>query len=260
MRTLQSLEQRTELCHVVGAPPSEGGLGLVTHLFDQCLFALPRRLNSSSTTASSSSSSTGDAPLEAVDDDAGPHPPKCKNPESRHTAYQLLTKLAQCSPACLACAVALAAPHHSLGLTAEQRERSAQKDARRRSRKQSGSAAAAAAAVAAAMTGGQQQQQLARPSSFIGSSTSMRQASGYCGLRNLGCICYMNSTLQQVVHNVWFCVSLLHLPSATMYTLYWLDSLYLRCCCYLMSCTRSSSWCLRSGVQCWPLMARLIYR
>jgi Ubiquitin carboxyl-terminal hydrolase len=189
--TLQSAEQRTELCHLIGAPVSGGGLGLVTELFDQCLFALPRRLNPSS--SSSSSSSIAAAPAETVDDDAGAlQPPKCKSPDSRRSAFQLLTKLAQCSPACLACAVALAAPHHSL--SAEQRERSAQREARRRSRKQSGTAAAAA--VAAAMTGGQQ---LARAPSFVGNrGGGMRQASGYCGLKNLGCICYMNSTLQQL--------------------------------------------------------------
>jgi Ubiquitin carboxyl-terminal hydrolase len=179
---------------LIGAPVSEGGLGLVTQLFDQCLFALPRRLNPPNS-SSSSSGSIGDTPAEAVDDDAGAlQPPKCKSPDGRRSAFQLLTKLAQCSPACLACAVALAAPHHSL--SAEQRERSAQREARRRSRKQSGTAAAAA--VAAAMTGGQQQ--LARPASFVGNSRGggMRQASGYCGLKNLGCICYMNSTLQQL--------------------------------------------------------------
>jgi ubiquitin C-terminal hydrolase len=147
-------------------------LGLVKELFESCLFSPPM---SSGTENPNSESFQGKSLL-----------PKCKSHDSRQQALHLLVMLAQVGPRPPSRNTELLAqllqPHHHFGLREEDRKRRMQKEARKRYSLRPATNVP-----------------LARTGSF--SSTlhaPRRHPGGYVGLKNLGCICYMNATLQQL--------------------------------------------------------------
>ncbi|CAM9265373.1 unnamed protein product [Chrysoparadoxa australica] len=164
-------------------------LGLVDEVFSRCLFAPPHPHDA---TKAKGTGSNGSAPVEDVP------LPKCKHPESRSLAFDLLAEMVKGCPPAHAHLCSLVAPHHHLGMTPEERDRKAAKDAKReRQRSMSGAAAAAASmrhGYGSASTVGPK---LPSSSGTYLTHYSSKHKSGYCGLKNLGCICYMNSTLQQ---------------------------------------------------------------
>lgn len=88
------------------------------------------------------------------------HPPKCKHPRTRAAAFALLAELANRCESNFKAIVALVDEHHSL------------RAPMRKSTKQSS---------------------VSLSSSYL----FAKSKTGYAGLKNLGCICYMNSALQQ---------------------------------------------------------------
>jgi len=98
-------------------------------------------------------------------------------------AFMVLSQLARGSGSNFNAILELVTPHHTLGRNPEERERRARKEARRA--KQSGTSKQGIRANLSG-AGGRGWTQL------WGKSKT-----GFLGLKNLGCICYMNSSLQQ---------------------------------------------------------------
>lgn len=213
------------LCRYVGLPVSVGGLGMVTELFDKCLFSLPKRRINAAARSSRTSSDTHKTIKEdsaahehththAYDasshnnmhdnsindsqhsvnmgvDDGQPGLPKAKSTSSRSLAFQTLAALAKGSSKCRDMCVKLAAPHHNIGLSEEQRSRLQAKEERRLQRRSSSIVMTGTSTAAVGST-------LQRSASFTRANSGWaKHPSGYAGLKNPGCICYMNSTLQQ---------------------------------------------------------------
>jgi len=87
--------------------------------------------------------------------------------------------------------VEMVSPHHHIGLSPEEKERKLMKAARKRksySWRRKSSIGSGTPTTATPLLTTQQSLQ-----NYHGS----RSRTGYAGLKNLGCICYMNSTMQQ---------------------------------------------------------------
>ncbi|CAM9149145.1 unnamed protein product, partial [Phaeothamnion confervicola] len=207
-----------------------GTAGLPRELFDRCLFAppplplsgggdAPGAKTGRSGSSGCCSGGAGEAAMaaEAAAAAAGrPRPPKCKHAESRRLAFLLLQEAIDDCLGNLACVLALALPHHHLGLTLEEQERRRAREVRRTSHHNllgpaPGAMALAAAAAThgtthgsswAGMNGaaaGDGSASLLHVSSFgVQPKHMSKHPSGYIGLKNPGCICYMNSTMQQL--------------------------------------------------------------
>ena len=129
----------------------------------------------------------------------GPPAPRCKHPESRARAYALLAEL---SKGCAANYIELLrtiTPHHQLVLSPSERahreEELRREFAQRRANgilKRRNSASAAGSSSAGSSVSKRASQTTATSNSQTKSQT------GLTGLKNLGCICYMNATLQQL--------------------------------------------------------------
>jgi hypothetical protein len=177
-----------------GAPASRGGLGLIDDVFHACLFAPPSTAAPEAAAAAAAASATG-----------GGDPPKCKSVPLRRAAFALLLELAKGCPDNGALLARLLLPHHDPtvaaagggastsggGLRGASRSEDDDDDARFGQRGRFGGA-----------KGGAGRRGATTPAaSFTGASGTVvvppRSSTGYAGMANLGCICYMISTLQQ---------------------------------------------------------------
>ena len=148
---------------------------LVPHLFRIGLFSMPGEEYAPGGGAYGSSRSMGgDSKALAVDGQAPAAPPLAKHPATRDLACALLTALARGSASACARLMQLCATLHSTS------ELGADIGADRRFD--------------------------VKPEDGESKSDT-----GFCGIRNLGCICYMNSTLQQLYNIVPFRQALLDL-------------------------------------------------
>jgi len=148
--------------------------GLIHEIFEHCLFALPtrelqREISDSETMGGEQDEGQSEESDDfgILDDVALAPPPKCKHPQSRSAAFSLLVEL---SNGCLDGfkeIMRLLGSHHTL--TPPREPKDAYSSSSRRS-----------SAV-----------------SISSSYLVPKSKSGYAGLKNLGCICYMNSTMQQ---------------------------------------------------------------
>jgi hypothetical protein len=152
----------------VGAPEGEG---LLDELCHRCLFAKP----------------TTDAAVRVAE---GLPLPKCKSPESQEVGLGLVLELTHGCPSNLRHVLAAVEEHHTLGSTAEERDRRRQRALRRRK-----SNALAAATLRRRQSGTPTNAMFSTQQSLPHHAS--RSRTGYCGLKNLGCICYMNSMIQQ---------------------------------------------------------------
>ena len=188
---------------LAGRPVDEGGLGLLDDVFHSCLFAQPLEVGSDAAASSSAerkSGSSSSAP--------GGRLPKCKSSDARSAAFELLLELAKgCPPNAARLAVKLL-PHHDPSLSTSTAKASSSAD------DYGGAATTAKSARFVGVNG-----PVAAPDvSTIGPASKAsplggrnknalvppRGSSGYTGLANLGCICYMNSTIQQFFLNAAF--------------------------------------------------------
>ena len=149
---------------------SQRGEGLLNELFHRCLFAVP----------------STDVTAKALE---GVPPPKCKHPESRELGLGLVLELSRGCPENFGEVVGAVEAHHTLGISSDEKERRRSKAARKRkssqwSRRRGGSNTTASTVLT---TSG--------PNAVAYATSKSR--SGYVGLKNMGCICYMNSTMQQ---------------------------------------------------------------
>jgi ubiquitin carboxyl-terminal hydrolase 9/24 len=142
---------------------------LIHEVFENCLFALPsrelKREWSETETTTQGEEEKKESSSSSLPQSIFP-PPKCKSSASRSAAFSLLVELSREHGGCFSEVTRLLASHHSLE---PMEEPSAKGTASSKSNKRS-----------------------------IGSSyITPKSKSGYAGLKNLGCICYMNATLQQ---------------------------------------------------------------
>ncbi|CAM9482017.1 unnamed protein product [Scytosiphon promiscuus] len=179
----------------------------------RCLFSLPHDRGSDVEACLSGGDGGGDRVShrgetgDAEDDGYEGIPlPKCKSEKSREVAFILLNELAIGCPSNLELTVALVEPQHYLGLTSEEgRRRLDEEHEKDRDVPQfffsflthgclyypmvwRCDVTRRAHARARAASFGQQPNQIAKHKS----------KTGFVGLKNMGCICYMNSTLQQL--------------------------------------------------------------
>jgi ubiquitin C-terminal hydrolase len=163
--------------------------GLLQELFDRCLFAMP---------------STDPNTARYIET---PPPPKCKHPVSRNLALGLVLELSAECPDNLRKVVAVLERHNPLGLSADEKERRRLKVARRRQKSNQhggGGGGQIWGRQRSGSLGASGQLALNAASSSAAASSLQcglsKNRTGYVGLKNLGCICYMNSTLQQLFH------------------------------------------------------------
>ena len=128
----------------------------------------------------------------------GPVPPRCKHAETRALAFSLLGELCKECPSNHCVAMTAVASHHRIGLGLSAEERTQHKGAPPKSRSQRRvslptppTALVATPPAPPAITG-------AQAASGLRGEASAKSTTGFVGLKNLGCICYMNSTLQQL--------------------------------------------------------------
>lgn len=214
---LAFLPQRDGVPRRVKAAVGGGDVGLLRELFDRCLFAMP---SAEAQLAAAAASPKGE---QATDARGGGRPPrspvapvgvatragaagqslplpKCKHATSRNLALGLVLELSAECPENLREVLAVLDKHNPLGVSPEEKERRRARALRKRRaqqqmqqaggwRRRSGSLGGSVGpALFGSNQGGSMQLQL-------GLSKSR---TGYVGLKNLGCICYMNSTLQQL--------------------------------------------------------------
>jgi hypothetical protein len=214
-----------------GAPASEGGCDLIEEVFERCLFAVPSTEGNDS--ASHAAQLDPAAAVAAGDTGSlsvlGGRLPKAKAAFTRRAALDLLVQLSTDCPANVARLCAKVLPHHDPEAAAA--AAAAAVPALVRPSRGGGAGAGGAAAAleddddTKAITGGGTGRYtgISGPGSAItpahkglganmasggasaaaagpGRSRNLvapRSSTGYVGLRNLGCICYMNSTMQQ---------------------------------------------------------------
>eukprot|EP00903_Cladosiphon_okamuranus_P019913 g18301.t2 len=199
-----------------------GGRGLVRELVERCLFSPPQEKGDVVDVASPSPSTrvggggggggdggvlgegrTGDGD---GDDERfeGIPLPKCKSDKSREGAFYLLNELAVGCASNLNLTVTLVGPQHYLGLTsADGRRRQDDEKRRYRFRSSGGIAGTMSSHPSAEDRDGDDREVKfrARTASFGQQPHQIakhKSKTGFVGLKNMGCICYMNSTLQQL--------------------------------------------------------------
>ncbi|CAM9139957.1 unnamed protein product [Choristocarpus tenellus] len=194
-----------------GGNTTSGGRGLVNDLFKQCLFTLPHvpanpaegtwgEGNDNEVTAWVRVSSDPFSLFFFVSQDGNVLlPPKCKNRGSRTVAFKLLAELAKGCSTNLHLVTQLAMPHHSISSDSSRKLAVAKEVKEVPFRATFGSVAR----LASSGRGNQQQKYgpdtVAQPQAIEPQhQPTTKHKSGFVGLKNLGCICYMNSTLQQL--------------------------------------------------------------
>lgn len=189
-----------------------GGLDLITTVFDDCLFALP------TDNVDGGGSGGSQAPSDAFLTVLGGRLPKCKQPDTRQAALQLLTELATDCPENAVLLAHKLLPHHDASAAAEAAALASPVARGGTSSQQQdvdGGGGAGSALVTSPRGGSSAVDGVAgqaigprAPASTNSSKSSLlipaRNSTGYVGLKNLGCICYMNSTLQQFFMNAPF--------------------------------------------------------
>ncbi|CAB1113461.1 unnamed protein product [Ectocarpus sp. CCAP 1310/34] len=198
-----------------------GGRGLVRELVERCLFSLPHERGSSTVSSSSGSgvegggvgilrgggAGDGGAAVEDGDEFEGIPLPKCKSDKSREVAFILLNELATgCAPN-LDLTVALVGPQHFLGRNSAEGRRRRNDEQQDRFRASGGIRGTTSSSQSAAEDrdrdmdmdmGGKSRARAASFGQQPHHIAKHKSKTGFVGLKNMGCICYMNSTLQQL--------------------------------------------------------------
>lgn len=221
--SLQFLASSPELKPLAALPASAipGGLNLVEEIFEKCLFALPEELQNQE-------------PRVGCTENAAARLPKCKSVLCRRAAFNLLLEMARGCPETAALLCQKALPHHDAEAAAAQAASSAtaaalmqvravwplpvpcacihflsprilqlgtsskapkdgESDAELSKKPVAAGVTSSVEASADASTGKAAAAANARRKLYM----APRSSTGYVGLLNLGCICYMNATMQQ---------------------------------------------------------------
>jgi ubiquitin C-terminal hydrolase len=197
--TRNVLVGRPSLRSLAGVPLEEGGFGLLHEVFSKCLFSF---LDMCTPLSEQRTLTESIQPYSVL----GGQLPKCKQMSTRAAALSLLSELAKGDARnCLALAREFL-PHHD-ALAANELAISANALKAGNSAESvtdsSGPMFATATTTLARLLAPRHVSVDATESNMTASARSQRAAllprssTGYVGLKNLGCICYMNATLQQ---------------------------------------------------------------
>ncbi|CAM9113487.1 unnamed protein product [Discosporangium mesarthrocarpum] len=185
-------ELEVEVKGGAGGDVDGGGRGLVQELFENCLFTLPHKpVNPPEGGLATGLSNLNSALLCCAflvpKVDSAPSS-KCKSEESRVAAFKLLAELAYGCTDNLSLVTKLAEPHHKLERSTECKERIAGEK----------SVWLGAATNTSTSTNSRMGVSVQPPTLGCKAPPLTKHKSGFVGLKNPGCICYMNSTLQQL--------------------------------------------------------------